>query len=139
MGRVFILCRTFPFQKFMLQRTLQKKEPRNKMPTHNLSQVGTPVAVVGNSVQTATTIHHPILAANEGVGFWNISAFNTSQNHVTLHIEIGNAHCVMSVSIPPSGQGVQPVLYQFPLSRNVHLKAHASEGNVVYLYGHWKS
>ena len=73
------------------------------MPTFNLSRNGSPVSVVGNSVQTATVVHRPINTNEDGVGFWNIFAFNTSQQPVSLYVQIGIPHCVLTINIPPAG------------------------------------
>ena len=80
------------------------------MPTYNLSQTGLPIAVLGDSVQTATTLHQGVAdGAAPTVGFWSISAFNTTGDHVRLTIQFGAPHCAMTLVVPPSGAGATPV------------------------------
>ena len=102
-----------------------------------LTQNGLPVAVIGDSVQTATQIAGGagIVTNSNSRDLWNVHAFNTTTDYVTLSVEIGNPHCTVKIIIPPSGNGAQTVLSNIPLPRNTSIRAYASRGNAVYLYG----
>jgi len=108
-----------------------------------LTTNGLPVAIVGNTVQTTTPIRTAAAIVTSGTNttssrdLWNAYAFNTSNEHVTLNIEIGSPHCTLTVVIPPAGNGpgVTRVLTNLPLPRNTSIRGWATAGNVVYMYG----
>ena len=122
----------------------QKIRPNNTMSIQRtLTNNGIPIAIVGNTVQTATPIRTAAttIVTSAGSGnsgsrdLWNAYAFNTSTDHVTLHVEIGSPHCTMSVLIPPKGTAATRVLTNLPLPRNTSIRAYATTGNVIYMYG----
>ena len=120
-----------------------KKKIRHKMSMQRtLTTNGLPVAIVGNTVQTATPVRAGTTIVTSGTNsassrdLWNAYAFNTSAEYVTLHIEIGSPHCTLAVIIPPVGNGgVTRVLTNLPLPRNTSIRGWATTGNVVYMYG----
>lgn len=102
-----------------------------------LTTNGLPIAVVGNNLQTATQIRggQQVITNSTAIDLWNMYAFNTSTDHVTLSVEFGTPHCTMTIVVPPQGRGALQVVNNMPLPRNTSVKAHASHSNVVYLYG----
>jgi len=102
-----------------------------------LTTNGLPVAVIGNSVQTATQISggSQVITNNTSRDLWNIYAFNTTAGYDTLHVEIGSPHCTMAIVVPPVGNGVQHIISNLPLPHNTSIKAYANHSNAVYLYG----
>ncbi len=115
--------------------SLERTKPMSMQRT--LTTDGLPVAIVGNSVQTATQISGgvPITTNSTSRDLWNIYVFNTSAEYVTLSVEIGGPHCTVTTTVHPSGRGVQQVITNLPLPRNASIKAYASQGNAVYMYG----
>jgi len=102
-----------------------------------LSANGLPVAVVGDSVQTATHISGgaQVITNSTSRDLWNMYAFNTTAGYATLSVEIGSPHCTMTIVVPPAGNGMQHIIANLPLPRNTSIKAYANHSNAVYLYG----
>ena len=99
--------------------------------------MGLPVAVVGDSVQTATHISGgaQVITNSTSRDLWNMYAFNTTAGYATLSVEIGSPHCTMTIVVPPAGNGMQHIIANLPLPRNTSIKAYANHSNAVYLYG----
>lgn len=102
-----------------------------------LTTNGLPVAVLGNSVQTATQISGgtQVITNSASRDLWNVYAFNTTAGYATLSVELGSPHCTMTIVVPPAGNGVQHIIANLPLPRNTSIKAYANVSNAVYLYG----
>jgi len=124
---------TLSEQYFFLVEILQK----HKIMQRTLTPNGLPIAVVGNNLQTATQIRggQHVITNSTIIDLWNMYAFNTSTDHVTLSVEFGTPHCTMTIVVPPKGQGALHVVNNMPLPRNTSVKAHTNRSNVVYLYG----